>query len=137
MIWNFGLLHVLYNTYSIKIRVGNTKHETSCFVYIDTNTRTPSRNTKQTRKSRNKTNTKNWKFTFNPRFLKSYHSPLLSRLSPIHFEKLSIVSSNSISCYKFNLIIYYIVSNRIYIILSNFLFDFQNAKLAKFSVQKH
>ena len=61
-----------------KIETQN-KHETS-------------RNTKQTRKIE--------KLTYNPRSFKSYHSLLRSRLLPIHFEKLIIVSSNSISCYK-------------------------------------
>ena len=53
--------------------VQSWEHETrkprvSCFVYIDTNTRTQNRNTKQTRKkSKQETNTKIEKFPYNPR----------------------------------------------------------------------
>ena len=63
-----------YSALDSELGTRNTK--TSCFVYIDTNTRTPSRNTKQTRKI--------GKFTYNPRSFKSYHSPLRSRLSLFH-----------------------------------------------------
>ena len=85
---------------SIPSRDGNTKHENlvfrvSCFVYIDTNTRTPSQNTKQTRK---KVETRN-----KHEKLKNLHV-LLDLFSTIIFhwlliETLMLVSFNWISCY--------------------------------------
>ena len=89
---------------NIYIRVGNTKHENLVFrvscisihtreLQVETRDKhEKSRNTKQTQKI--------GKFTYNPRYFNSYHSPLRFRLSPIYFETLIIGSSNSISCYN-------------------------------------
>ena len=77
---------------TVELRTQNTK--SSCFVYIDANTRIPSQNTKQTRQI--------GKCACNPRYFKYSYSPLSSRHSSIHFESietLMIISSNSIFCY--------------------------------------
>ena len=105
----FYLLYLLYHILPSHIEMGtrNTKtscfvFRVSCFVYIDTNTRTPSRNTKQTRKKveTRKKHEKIEKFTCTPGSFKYYPFPLaFSPLAAIHIEILMLVSFNSISCY--------------------------------------
>ena len=73
-------------------RVGNTKHENFVFrVYRYKHENPKYKHETNTRKVKTR---KIGKFKYTPRPFKFYHSPLRSRLSPIQFETLMIVSSN-------------------------------------------
>ena len=118
-----------------RLELGTRKPRVSCFVYIDTNTKTPSIHETNTKTpSKHETNTKNRKIYIycTPISFKSYHSPLRSRLSPIQLATLMIVSSNSISyslmwlCTKFSQTeLYY--KKQFFILLYNIL-QFRNTK---------